>query len=319
MAGGVQTARLADLFPVPAPLRFRSSARPPRRCARARNHGSAPPSGDLEARREADAVHGRPCAACCGEPAASPSGGRALRSARRRCAAGTGRCCGVIADGAAAGLVVRRLLPRRSLILRLARENPRWGYARIQGELLKLGISVSATTVATVLRVSGLGPAPRRIGPSWSEFLRAQAQSMLGAGLPSEPGCGAEGNARSASTPARAAGNLEAEKLSSDGTEDRWSSWPVPDLPRLSAVAALPSSCDSPAAPRLSQQWHARDGSRTRRRSSHAQTVRAGCQSRRLRAPGVRAAPTGRVPRGGCKLSPSRRGTTCPTPPRAAS
>jgi hypothetical protein len=61
----------------------------------------------------------------------------------------------------------------RGLIVRLARENPRWGYVRIQGELLKLGISVSATTIATVLRVSGLGPAPRRIGPSWSEFLRA--------------------------------------------------------------------------------------------------------------------------------------------------
>ncbi len=91
----------------------------------------------------------------------------------------------------------------RSLILRLARENPRWGYMRIQGELLKLGINVSATMVATVLRVSGLGPAPRRIGPSWSEFLRAQAQSVLGAGLPSEPGGGLEGNvsARRAATP----------------------------------------------------------------------------------------------------------------------
>jgi transposase len=71
----------------------------------------------------------------------------------------------------------------RGLIKRLARENPRWGYVRIQGELLKLGISVSATTIATVLRSSGLGPAPRRIGPTWSEFLRAQAQSMLGSGL----------------------------------------------------------------------------------------------------------------------------------------
>jgi hypothetical protein len=70
------------------------------------------------------------------------------------------------------------------LIRWLARENPRWGYVRIQGELLKLGISVSATTIATVLRSSGLGPAPRRIGPSWSEFLRAQAHSMLG-GSPS--------------------------------------------------------------------------------------------------------------------------------------
>ncbi len=70
------------------------------------------------------------------------------------------------------------------LIRRLARENPRWGYMRIEGELLKLGISVSATTIATVLRSSGLGPAPRRIGPSWSEFLRDQALSMLG-GSPS--------------------------------------------------------------------------------------------------------------------------------------
>jgi Homeodomain-like domain len=72
----------------------------------------------------------------------------------------------------------------RDLIKRLARENPRWGYVRIQGELLKLGLGVSATTIATVLRNSGLGPAPRRIGPSWSEFLRAQAHSMLG-GSPS--------------------------------------------------------------------------------------------------------------------------------------
>ncbi|MBA3735285.1 MAG: helix-turn-helix domain-containing protein [Actinobacteria bacterium] len=59
----------------------------------------------------------------------------------------------------------------RGLIERMARENPRWGYMRIEGELLKLGISVSATTIASVLRASGLGPAPRRIGPSWSEFL----------------------------------------------------------------------------------------------------------------------------------------------------
>jgi hypothetical protein len=81
---------------------------------------------------------------------------------------------------------VRPPLPveMRGLIRRLARENPRWVYMRIEGELLKLGISVSATTIATVLRSSGLGPAPRRIGPSWSEFLRAQAHSMLG-GSPS--------------------------------------------------------------------------------------------------------------------------------------
>ncbi len=63
----------------------------------------------------------------------------------------------------------------RDLTLRMARENPRWGYLRIKGELLKLGITVSATTIANVLRRGGLGPAPRRIGPTWSQFLRAQA------------------------------------------------------------------------------------------------------------------------------------------------
>lgn len=67
----------------------------------------------------------------------------------------------------------------RELVLRMARENPRWGCVRIQGELRKLGIHVGATTVRSLLRRSGLGPAPRRDGPSWSEFLRAQAHGIL--------------------------------------------------------------------------------------------------------------------------------------------
>ena len=67
----------------------------------------------------------------------------------------------------------------RELVLRLARENPRWGYQRIVGELNGLGIAVSATSVKKILREAGLGPAGSRSGLSWRAFLRAQAQSML--------------------------------------------------------------------------------------------------------------------------------------------
>ena len=67
----------------------------------------------------------------------------------------------------------------RELIVRLARENPHWGYKRIVGEIKGLGIAVSATSVRKVLLEAGLQPAPQRTRSSWRAFLRAQAGSML--------------------------------------------------------------------------------------------------------------------------------------------
>jgi putative transposase len=78
----------------------------------------------------------------------------------------------------------------RELILRLAKENPRWGYKRIQGELQKLGIKVSATAIRKLLVRRGLGPAPRRGGTTWRQFLAQQASSMMAGDFsPSKP-CG---------------------------------------------------------------------------------------------------------------------------------
>jgi transposase InsO family protein len=67
----------------------------------------------------------------------------------------------------------------RALIIRLARENPRWGYQRIVGELKGLGVAVSATTVKKILHQEQLGPAGERRGRTWREFLRAQAASVI--------------------------------------------------------------------------------------------------------------------------------------------
>jgi putative transposase len=67
----------------------------------------------------------------------------------------------------------------RALVTRLACENPSWGYRRIQGELLGLGIKLAASTVWRILKEAGIEPAPRRLEQSWAEFLRQQAASIL--------------------------------------------------------------------------------------------------------------------------------------------
>ena len=67
----------------------------------------------------------------------------------------------------------------RQLVLRFARENPGWGSPRVAGELLKLGLRVSPSTIRRILLANQLGPAPRRSGPTWREFLRQQAAGML--------------------------------------------------------------------------------------------------------------------------------------------
>ncbi len=65
------------------------------------------------------------------------------------------------------------------LVVRLAKENPLWGYRRIHGELTKLGVAIAPSTVYEILRAAGIGPAPRRAGPTWRQFLHAQAAGIV--------------------------------------------------------------------------------------------------------------------------------------------
>lgn len=71
----------------------------------------------------------------------------------------------------------------RALVKRLALENPDWGYRRIHGELSHLGYRVGASTVWSILQAHGLNPAPRRSGPTWSQFLAAQAEGIVACDL----------------------------------------------------------------------------------------------------------------------------------------
>jgi hypothetical protein len=67
----------------------------------------------------------------------------------------------------------------RKLVIRIATENPAWGHRRVQGELVRLGHPIAASTVWQILHDVGIGPAPRRAGPTWKQFLTAQARGIL--------------------------------------------------------------------------------------------------------------------------------------------
>ncbi len=67
----------------------------------------------------------------------------------------------------------------QALVVRLARENERWGYKRIQGELLKVGVSLAKSTISSILSRHGIRPAPYRSRHTWRAFLRSQAASII--------------------------------------------------------------------------------------------------------------------------------------------
>jgi len=151
----------------------------------------------------------------------------------------------------------------KHLILRLGRENPRWGYLRIRGELLKLGIDVSATTIATVLRRSGLGPAPRRIGPTWGQFLRLQAYALLSPGsrFDAEDGLEDLGQSRHGEAPAPSTEVPDTDELAATDHDEpiyiydrapRRSGWPI------ATVVLRPRATVAPVPPDAAR-W-ARDG-----------------------------------------------------------
>jgi len=67
----------------------------------------------------------------------------------------------------------------RTLVIRIATDNPTWGHRRVQGELIRLGHRIAASTVWQILHDAGIDPAPRRNGPTWRQFLTAQARGIL--------------------------------------------------------------------------------------------------------------------------------------------
>jgi len=71
----------------------------------------------------------------------------------------------------------------RKLVIRIATDNPTRGHRRAHGELVRLGHPIAASTVRQILHDTGIGPAPRRTGPTWQQFLTAQARGIVAAGF----------------------------------------------------------------------------------------------------------------------------------------
>jgi putative transposase len=69
----------------------------------------------------------------------------------------------------------------RKLVICIATGNPTWGHRRMQGELARPGHPIAASTVWQILHDAGIGPAPRRAGPAWQQFLTAPARGILAA------------------------------------------------------------------------------------------------------------------------------------------
>ena len=105
----------------------------------------------------------------------------ALGGAPDTCSAGTAmwsRAGTPVGPGPGAGRP-RTVRSVRVLVLRLVRENPGWGYPRVHGESLVLGVKVAASTVWEILRDAGIHPAPERSSTTWADFLRSQAEALL--------------------------------------------------------------------------------------------------------------------------------------------
>jgi hypothetical protein len=146
----------------------------------------------------------------------------------------------------------------KELVLRLGRENPRWGYLCIRGELLKLGIDVSATTIAAVLRLGGLGPAPRRIGPTWTQFLRLQAYGVLSRRTRSDEEDGVKDLAVSPEREASASIGEGGEERAHDAHESVDDRLSRPFVGLLATVGASPGGSVTPLP--SSVRTHPRDG-----------------------------------------------------------